>query len=123
MDITASGFEHIDVIQQDALLNSDEFILIVDDDPMIRTPIRIFFEENGLPVIEADSGHACLEILASHHVALALLDIGLPDQSGRDVLAQTREKYPLLAVIMLTGNADLKTAMECIRQGADDFLA
>ncbi len=100
-----------------------EVVLIVDDDPLIRQPIRFFFEDNGMVVIEADSGHACLEILASHPVALVLLDIGLPDQNGRDILVQARDKYPMLAVIMLTGNADLKTAMDCLRQGADDFLA
>jgi len=123
MNITFSGFEHNDTANQAVLLSSDEVILIVDDDPFIRAPIRIFFEENGLAVMEADNGHACLNILDSHHVALILLDIGLPDQSGKEILSQIREKYPLLAVIMLTGNTDLKTALECIRQGADDFLA
>lgn len=123
MDITSSGFQRKNVVSQSELLMNDEVILIVDDDPLIRAPIRMFFEENGLVVMEADSGQSCLDVLASHPVALALLDIGLPDRSGQEILTQTREKYPLLVVIMLTGNADLKTAMDCIRQGADDFLA
>lgn len=123
MNIPFPKFSPNDTGNQVELLSADEVILIVDDDSLIRTPIRIFFEDSGMAVREADSGQACLDLLASHNVALVLLDIGLPDQSGKEILAQTREKYPLLAVIMLTGNADLKTAMECIRQGADDFLA
>lgn len=122
MDITSSGFEHNDTSVQVELLRGDEVILIVDDDPFTREPVRIFFEETGLSVIEAENSQACLDILASRHVALLLLDIGLPGTSGREILSQIREKYPLLAVIMLTGNTDLKTAMDCIRQGADDFL-
>ena len=66
MNVTFSGFEHNDTDNQVVLLSNDEFVLIVDDDPLIRAPIRIFFEENGLAVIEADSGQACLEILGLH---------------------------------------------------------
>lgn len=122
MDITSSGFEHNVTNAQAELLSKDEFILIVDDDPFTREPVRIFLEETGLAVLEAETGQACLDILTTHHIALILLDIGLPGTSGREVLPQVREKYPLLAVIMLTGNTDLQTAMDCIRQGADDFL-
>lgn len=123
MNITTSGFQHIDAAHHGELLSPGEVILIVDDDSLIREPIRIFFEGNGFATMEAGSGQSCLDILASHQVALVLLDIGLPDMKGQEILAQVREKYPLLAVIMLTGSADLHTAMECIRQGADDFLA
>ena len=123
MNITFSGFKHIDDAYQAELLGREEVVLIVDDDPLIREPIRIFFEENGLAVIEAESGQACLNLLASRQVALVLLDIGLPDMSGQEIITQVRDKYPLLAVIMLTGSADLQTAMDCIRRGADDFLA
>lgn len=123
MNINSSGFQHNEADNQAELLSSGEVVLIVDDDPLIREPIRIFFEESGLAVIEAVSGKACLDIIAANHVALVLLDIGLPDMTGQEILSQVREKYPLVAVIMLTGNADLQTAMDCIRKGADDFLA
>jgi len=123
MDKTISGFQHNTSIRQTDQQRGDEVILIVDDDALIRAPIRIFFEENGLAIMEANSGQECLDILANQPIALALLDIGLPDHSGQELLDQIREKYPLLAVIMLTGNADLQTAMDCIRQGADDFLS
>ena len=124
MNITFSGFQHLDdATYQRELLSPGEVILIVDDDTLIREPIHIFFEGNGLASLEASSGQQCLELLASHRVALLLLDIGLPDMKGQEILTQVRERYPLLAVIMLTGTADLQTAMDCIRRGADDFLA
>jgi signal transduction histidine kinase/DNA-binding response OmpR family regulator len=123
MNINLSGFQHNDPSYQAELLSHGEVVLIVDDDPLIREPISIFFEGSGLAAMEAGSAQACLDILASHQVALVLLDIGLPDMSGQEVLSLVREKYPLLAVIMLTGTADLQTAMDCIRKGADDFLA
>lgn len=123
MNITFSGFQHNDAAYRAELLSHGEVVLIIDDDPLIREPIRIFFEENGLAVMEAGSGQACLDILAAHQVALVLLDLGLPDMTGQEILAQVRERYPMLAVIMLTGSADLQTAMDCIRRGADDFLA
>ncbi|MBA3016346.1 MAG: response regulator [Proteobacteria bacterium] len=123
MNINFSGFQHTDTGYHADLLSAGEVILIVDDDLLIREPIRVFFEENGLSVKEVTSGQACLDLLRSMPVALLVLDIGLPDMTGQEILAQVREQYPLLAVIMLTGIADLETAMDCIRQGADDFLA
>lgn len=123
MNINFSGFQHTDTDYHADLLSDGEVILIVDDDSLIREPMRVFFEENGLPVQEASTGRDCLGLLASSNVALLVLDIGLPDMTGQEILAQVREKYPLLAVIMLTGIADLETAMDCIRRGADDFLA
>lgn len=123
MNINFSGFQHTDTGYHAELLSVGEVILIVDDDPLVREPMRVFFEENNLPVQESSTGQACLDVLASSQVALLVLDIGLPDMTGQDVLAQVRDTYPLLAVIMLTGIADLETAMDCIRRGADDFLA
>jgi len=123
MNINFFGFQHADTGYHTELLSGGEVVLVVDDDPMIREPIRLFFEENGLAVQEAATGQACLDLLASIPVALLVLDIGLPDMAGQEILAFVQDKYPLLAVVMLTGIADLETAMACIRQGADDFLA
>jgi signal transduction histidine kinase/CheY-like chemotaxis protein len=56
-------------------------------------------------------------------VALALLDIGLPDIDGQEILPHIKEHHPDAVVVMLTGSADLQTALACLRSGADDFLA
>jgi len=107
----------------DQLLLPGEKVFIVDDDPAIREPLRIFLEEQGLAVAEATSGEEFLRRLEGDDAALALLDIGLPGQDGRSVLAQIVARKPDVAVVMLTGVADLKVAMSCIREGAADYLS
>jgi signal transduction histidine kinase/DNA-binding response OmpR family regulator len=123
MDVTRSGFQHSFTISPDKLLVDGEVIVLVDDDPNIRTPMKIYLQEHGLAVVEADSGRAFWDILDHRRVALAILDIGLPDINGREILPQIREKHPELAILMLTGVSDLEIALECIRAGADDFLS
>ncbi|MCK4839857.1 MAG: response regulator, partial [Desulfobulbaceae bacterium] len=105
------------------LLSSGEKIYIVDDDPGIRAPLKIFLEDHGLAVVEADRAEQLLLELQKGDAALILLDIGLPDIDGKTLLPQIVEGHPDVAVIMLTGVADLKVAIECIREGADDYLA
>ncbi|MDA8418125.1 MAG: response regulator [Desulfobacteraceae bacterium] len=122
MNVTLSGFQHAPSDYQAELLRGGEVVVVVDDDPLIREPLRLFFEDKGLPTLEAGSAAECFALLESRPVALVLLDLGLPDLPGLEVLALIRERYPLLAVIMLTGSTDLQTALDCLRRGADDYL-
>ena len=105
------------------LLFPGEKIYIIDDDPGIRAPLKIFLEDHGLAVVEAGRAAEFLVELKKNDAALVLLDIGLPDIDGKTLLPQIVEEHPDVAVIMLTGVADLKVAIECIREGADDYLA
>lgn len=120
---SVSGLRNHIAIATEHLLLPGEKVYIVDDDQAIREPLRIFLEEQGLAVAEASSGEEFLGMLERGDVALALLDIGLPDIDGRSVLARTVSRNPDVAVVMLTGVADLKVAMDCIREGADDYLS
>lgn len=120
---SVSGLRHHISLATDQLLLPGEKVYIVDDDPAIREPLRLFLEEQGLAVAEAASGEEFLRLLERDDTALALLDIGLPDQDGRSVLARIVARSPDVAVVMLTGVADLKVAMDCIREGADDYLS
>jgi signal transduction histidine kinase/DNA-binding response OmpR family regulator len=104
------------------LLAGDEIIVVVDDDEMIRKPLKAYLEKYGLPVSEAGSAAEFNHLLNSRNVALVLLDIGLPDKDGLVLLSESVSRFPDLAVVMLTGIDDLQVAMECIRKGADDFL-
>ncbi len=122
MDTLSSGFRHSTISKQDLLIN-DEIIVLVDDDDFIREPIKCYFEDQGLPVVEADSGKSLWEIIDRENVALVLLDIGLPDIDGKTIPPHIKEKHPDIAILMLSGVSDLHTAMECIRAGADDYLA
>jgi signal transduction histidine kinase/DNA-binding response OmpR family regulator len=104
------------------LLVGDEIIVVVDDDEMIRKPLKAYLEKYGLAVLEACSAAEFNQLLDSRNIALVLLDIGLPDKDGLVVLSESISRFPDLAVVMLTGVDDLQVALECIRKGADDFL-
>ncbi len=110
-------------ISFEELLRDDEYILIVDDDLMIREPLAEFLEESGFKVCEAEDAETLRHVLESKHVGLVLLDIGLPDADGSSLIPELLAGYPGTAIIMLSGVADLHVAIECIRNGADDYLA
>lgn len=105
------------------LLVNGEIVAIVDDDAAIREPLRIYFEEHGLAVAECASATDLLQVLAARNVALVLLDIGLPDTDGVSLLPRIVDQYPDVAVVMLTGIADLRVALDCMRKGATDYLS
>ena len=105
------------------LLQPGEIVVIVDDDPAIREPVRDFFAMAGLPAEESGSAVGLVNLLAERRVALVLLDIGLPDTDGVTLLPRLVEKDPDLAVVMLTGVADLQVALECMRKGATDYIS
>ncbi len=123
MNVTASGFKHFAAIHQENLLVNDEVVAVVDDDYAIRESLCYYFQEQGLAVVEAKSGEDFLKVLSSHNVALALLDIGLPDLDGNSLLPRLKEDFPNISIVMLTGVSDLQTALDCLRSGADDYLA
>ena len=104
------------------LLEGDEHILIVDDYPDIVQLLKEFLEDQGLPTITAGTVAELHQNLKHNNIALAILDIGLPDGSGIDLLPEISNLYPDTSIIMLTAVTDLHTALECMRQGADDYL-
>jgi signal transduction histidine kinase/DNA-binding response OmpR family regulator len=117
------GFRRDISLAPDQLLTGDEVVAIVDDDPAISEPLRLYFEEQGLAALEACDAAGLWSILATRRVALVILDINLPAANGLFILPQILERYPDVAVIMLTGVADLQVALDCIRTGADDYLS
>jgi len=119
---TIPGSRHISM-SSETLLEDGEIILIVDDDPQIRKPLREYLETQGHPVAEAGSAGELWKVLNSTEVALILLDIGLPDIDGLALLPDIVTNHPRIGIVMLTGMADLQVAIECIRKGADDYLS
>lgn len=104
------------------LLRDHGVIALVDDEPLIREALAEFLQESGLSVVEADSAGGLRHLLSEHNVALILLDIGLPDQCGSELLPEIVAGHPDVAIVMLSGVADIHVAIECIRNGADDYL-
>ncbi len=103
-------------------LENDEKILIVDDYPDFVLLLQDFLEEHKFSTLSAGSAAQLRQMVAEENIAMILLDIGLPDVSGLELLPELKNEHPDLAVIMLTAVTDLETALDCIRRGADDYL-
>ncbi len=98
--------------------------LVVDDDAQVRRALARAIESMGLPTIEAVHGIEALELLATHgDVAVCISDIYMPEMDGVTLLREVHARYPDTAVIMLTGAAEVTTAVECLQLGALDYLS
>lgn len=96
-------------------------ILIVDDEAQIRKLLTITLQSNDYKVFEAGSGKEALRMVASHPPDLIMLDLGLPDESGHDVLKHLREWFsnPIVIVSVQSSEADIVKALD---NGANDYL-
>ena len=97
-------------------------ILIIDDEPGIRDVLSDVLSDEGHEVAAAEDGHAGLAHLAAHAVDLVFLDVWLPNLGGIDVLRRIRAEFPDVAVVMISGHANIKLAVEAVKMGAFDFL-
>jgi len=97
-------------------------ILLVDDDETFRKVMASELTRRGYAVTSASSGREALEMAAANTPEVTLLDLGLPDMHGIDVLAHLRENNPAAAIIVLTGHGTIDTAIQAIRLGAQDYL-
>ncbi len=98
-------------------------ILIVDDEPGVTEPIKPILELKGYAVISAQTGQDALNIYPKENPDIVLLDLGLPDIDGREVLKDIKSKAPKIKVIIVSGYSDTKTQQELISEGADYFLS
>jgi DNA-binding NtrC family response regulator len=95
-------------------------ILLIDDEPDITAPLARFFERANHEVAVAHSADEGLAAYHRVHPDLVMVDVGLPDASGLDVLQRLTEEHAV--AIMLTGRADVETAVEAMRRGAENFV-
>lgn len=104
------------------LLHSNEIIVIVDDSPEIGLLLSSYLRRQNLEFRLCTHASGLYHLLDNFNVAAVLLDIGLPDEDGTDVLKKIAPKHPDLGIIMVTGTTDIQVALECLREGADDYL-
>ena len=96
-------------------------ILIIDDEPQIRKLLEITLESNDYKVWQAETGKIGITIAANHPPELILLDIGLPDKSGHEVLKELRTWYNKSIIILsvINNETDIVQALD---NGATDYL-
>jgi two-component system KDP operon response regulator KdpE len=96
-------------------------ILVVDDEPQIRKFLRISLGANGYEVIEAATAAAGIEAALAHRPDLLILDLGLPDLDGQEVISAVREHYaaPIIVLSVRSGEVD---KVEALDRGASDYV-
>ncbi|MBW2048132.1 MAG: response regulator [Deltaproteobacteria bacterium] len=103
-------------------MNKNIKILVIDDEKPIREGCHRVLTGKGYQVITAENGQKGLDVLARQPVDIVLLDLKMPVIGGEEVLQITREKYPDIPVIIITGHGTVDTAVICMKSGAYDFI-
>ena len=96
-------------------------MLVIDDEPQIRRLLRVTLEANGYKVYAAETGNDGIVQAAQCHPNVILLDLGLPDLEGVEVLKRLRE-WSLLPVIILSVRDHENDKIAALDAGADDFV-
>jgi len=96
-------------------------VVVIDDEVQLRRLLRVSLEANGYKVFEAADGQRGLEEVAARKPDLVVLDLGLPDMEGVDVLLRLRE-WSSVPVIILSVRDSEQDKVTALRSGADDYL-
>lgn len=101
---------------------SKPLVLVIDDEPQIQKMLNISLEHNDYRVLQATTAKDGLMLAASQMPDIILLDLGLPDMPGQEVLGQLREWYTKVIVILSVqdGEEDIIAALD---SGANDYLS
>lgn len=105
----------------DAISASTRTVLVIDDEPQIRKFLDISLRAQGYHTVLAETGEKGLLLLASQGADLVVLDLGLPDQDGRDVLKELRQ-WSQVPVIVLTVRAAEQEKVALLDSGANDYV-
>ena len=97
-------------------------ILVVDDESAILVSLGILFKNEGFEVATAQGGKAGLEAVEKSPPDVLLTDIRMPGVSGMDLLAAARRQDPEMPVILMTAQAELRTAIDAVNQGAYQYI-
>jgi two-component system KDP operon response regulator KdpE len=102
-------------------MNENETILIIDDELQIRRLLEITLSANGYKILQAGNGKDGLVDAATHHPSLIILDLGLPDIDGQEILRKLREWFfkPIIVLSVRSSEEDIIRALD---NGANDYL-
>ena len=96
-------------------------ILVIDDEPPIRKLLRTGLAAHGYEVLDAPNGRSALELL-DLKPALVILDLGLPDIDGLDLLIRIRQRQESLPIVVLSSRDDEAGKVAALDLGADDYV-
>jgi len=101
-------------------------VLVVDDEPSVRTVVRLILEKAGYEVLEAENGEAAIKALTTGENRLVLdvviCDIRMPKINGVQAIEYFQREYPHVPVIVLTAYPETRMAVSFMRNGVSDYL-
>lgn len=101
---------------------SSESILVIDDEPGVRSALEGILTDEGFAVVSVESGEQGLEALEREEFDAVLLDVWLPGIDGLKTLERIRERTPDVEVVMISGHGTIETAVNATKLGAFDFV-
>ena len=100
-----------------------EKILVIDDEAALRHMLRLVLEREGYRISDAANGEAALALLAQEPFDLVLCDVRMPEMDGLTFLQEALKRAPAPTVIMMSAYGTIDSAIECMKQGAYDYIA
>ena len=97
-------------------------ILVVDDEEIVLRSCRKILEGGGHDVLTVLSGQGAFDILEKEPIDIVITDMKMPGIGGIQVLEKVKEKYPDIAVIMITGYSTVQSAVQAMKLGAFDYI-
>ncbi|MFO7750401.1 MAG: response regulator [Desulfobacteraceae bacterium] len=97
-------------------------LLTIDDEPYIRKSIRLFFEDYGFAVLEADNGRTGIDLFNEKQPDIVLLDLRMPEMDGLEVLEILKKLSPLTPVIVASGTGNVAAVVDALHLGAWDYI-
>jgi two-component system KDP operon response regulator KdpE len=97
-------------------------MLVVDDEPAIRRFLRTSLDAEGHQVTEAETGAEAMKLVGRSNLDAVILDLGLPDMDGLDVIRKIRESGSAIPIIVLSSRSDEAGKVTALDLGADDYV-
>lgn len=96
-------------------------VLVVDDEPQIRKMIEVTLASCDFKIIEAESGNEAIRLTGSYKPDVVILDLGLPDIDGTEVITRLRE-WTDTPIVVVSARSDSSDIVEAFEHGADDYM-
>jgi len=97
-------------------------VLVIDDEPPIRKLLRMGLSAHGYEILEAPNGRISLELLEQKKPDLVILDLGLPDMQGLELLRMIRARNEGVPIVILSSRGDEASKVQALDLGADDYV-
>jgi two-component system KDP operon response regulator KdpE len=97
-------------------------ILVIDDEPPLRKLLRTGLASQGYEVVDVTSGQAALDALSKLVPDLVILDLGLPDMAGEELLRRIRADHERASILVLSAREDEHAKVDALDAGADDYM-